>query len=152
MKQFKINQAFIGMVTLVTLCITALGFTTKFGVDSYEIYLNDKIILKQTVRQPVSLRVLQLKETNENDQLRIIYRHCSTKGAGTGRSIFLKDEKGNTLKKWTFANTTGSDWSMSIPVKELLLLEKSNAQHDLSLHYTARELPEGEMLSMLNFK
>lgn len=152
MQHVKINQSFVRKFTLITLCLASLSFTAKFGLDSYEIYLNNKIILKQTVNQPLSLRVLQLKEANENDQLRIIYRHCSVTGAGTDRSLILKDKKGNTLKKWVFANTSGSDLSMSIAVKELWNLEKANARQELSLHYTARELPAGEMLSMLHFK
>lgn len=152
MKQIQFNRALTRMFALVALCITTFGFNTKFGLDSYEIYLNDKIVLKQTVNQPISLRVLQLKEAKESDQLRIIYRHCTKKGAGTDRSIFLKDENGNTLKKWVFENTTGSDWSMSIAVKELLSLEKANTKHELSFHYVSRELPGGEMLSMLHFK
>ena len=125
------------------------GFTAKRGLDSYEIYLNNKLILKQTVNQPLNLRMLQLGMAKETDQLRITYTHCQIKGAGTDRSIALKDEKGNTLKKWVFANTTGSDLKMTIVVKELLQLEKKNAKHELSLHYSARELPKGETLGFL---
>lgn len=152
MKQIKFNQAFIKMFTLITLFFTIYSFTTKFGLDSYEIYLNNKLILKQTVNQPLSLRVLQLGKAKENDQLHINYIHCMKKGAGTDRSIVLKDEKGNTLKKWVFANTTGSDLTMPIAVKELLQLEKKYANRDLSFHYTARELPKGEMLAFLRLK
>ncbi len=150
MKQIKFNQSFIKMFTLITLCLTAFSFTTKFGLDSYEIYLNSKLILKQTVNQPLNLRILPLGKAQESDQLSIKYTHCTIKGgAGTDRSISLKDEKGNTLKKWTFADATGSDLNMTIAVKELLKLEKTHASQQLSLHYKARELPEGEMLSML---
>jgi hypothetical protein len=53
------------------------------------------------------------------------------------------------LKKWLFADATGSDLNMSIAVKELSRLENILVYHELSLHYTARELPKGEMLSML---
>lgn len=150
MKQIKFNQAFTQMFTLVTLCITAFSFTPKFGLDSYAIYLNDKLILQQTVNQPLNLRVLQLGEAKDTDQLHIKYTHCTIKGgAGTARSLILKGEKGNTVKKWTFADATGSDLNMTIAVKELLALEKTHASQELSLHYTARELPKGEMLSML---
>jgi hypothetical protein len=152
MQHTTFNQAFIKIFTLITLCFTTFGFTTKFGLDSYEIYLNNKLILKQSVNQPLSLRVLQLDKANDNDQLRINYKHCTVKGAGTDRSIVIKDEKGNILKKWAFANATGSDLSMAIPVKEIVQLEKNNAQHELSIHYTARELPKGEMLASLRFK
>jgi len=152
MKHTTFNHAFIKMFTLITLCFTAFGFTTKFGLDSYEIYLNNKLILKQAVNQPLSLRVLQLGKANDNDQLRITYKHCTVKGAGTNRSIAIKDEKGNILKKFEFANATGPDLNMVISVKDLLQLEKNNINHELSLHYTARELPKGEMLASLRFK
>jgi hypothetical protein len=142
MKKTRINQSFIKIFTLITLCFAAFSFTTKFGLDSYEIYLNSKLILKQTVNQPVSLRVLQLGKAKPNDQLHINYTHCMGKGAGTGRKIFLKDEKGNTLKRWAFADASGADLSMTIEVKELLQLEKAHAHEELSIHYTAKELPK----------
>jgi len=152
MTQIKSNQALIKIFTLITLCLTAFSFTTKFGLYSYAIYLNDKLILQQTVNQPLNLRVLQLDKAKETDQLRITYTHCTIKGgAGTNRSIVLKDEKGNVVKKWTFPDASGSDLNMAIAVKELLEVEKAYASQDLSLHYTARELPKGEMLSMLQF-
>ncbi|WPU98002.1 hypothetical protein SNE26_18410 [Mucilaginibacter sp. cycad4] len=147
MKHIKFYQAFIGLFTLITLSFAAFGFTNKFGLDGYEIYLNNKLILKQYVNQPVSLRVLKLDKANESDELRIKYTHCRMKGPGTGRSLTLQDEKGNTLKKWAFADA--SDFAMTIPVKELQQLEKKNGNHELSLHYASRELPNGEMLAML---
>ena len=140
------------MFALITLCFTAFSFTTKLGLDSYEIYLNNKLILKQSVNQPLNLRILQLGQAKENDQLRVIYKHCTLEGAGTDRTIVLKDERGNSLKKWTFTNASGSDLSMVIPVNELLQLEKNNAHHDLSIHYSARELPKGETLALLRLK
>lgn len=152
MKPATFKQTYIRLFALITLCFTAFSFTPKLGLDSYEIYLNNKLILKQSVNQPLSLRILQLDKANDNDQLRINYKHCALEGAGTDRSIVIKDEKGNTLKKWAFANATGSDLSMAISVKELLQLEKNNAHHDLSIHYTARELPKGETLAFLRHK
>lgn len=142
-------KPFIKMFMLLTLCFATFSFTTKFGLDSYEIYLNNKLILKQSVNQPLNLRVLQLKPENAGDQLLITYKHCNLPGAGTDRSITLEDEKGNVLKKWAFPDATGSDLSMKIPVKELLQLEKSNVHPDLSLHYTARELVKGQTLAFL---
>jgi len=152
MKHTTFNRAFIKVFMLITLSLTAFGFTAKFGLDGYEIYLNNKLILKQYVNQPVSLRILQLDKANEGDELRIKYTHCSNKGPGTGRSIVLKDEQGNTLKKWAFADATGSDFDMKIAAKELLQIEKKNVRHELSLYYTARELSKGEMLGVVRVK
>ena len=150
MKNLTFNQTFIKLFTLITLCITTFSFTTKLGLDSYEIYLNNKFVAKHFVNQPLSLRTLQLGKMSGTDQLRITYTHCTIKGGtGTDRTITIKDEKGNTLKKWEFAEATGSNISMSLSVKELLQLEKKG--HELRLHYTAQELPKGEMLAMLTF-
>ncbi len=152
MKPITFNQVFIKLFALIALCFTAFSFTAKLGLDSYEIYLNNKLILKQSVNQPLNLRVLHLDQANDKDQLHIRYKHCNMEGAGTNRSIVLKDEKGNTLKKWDFADATGADLSMAIPVKELLQLQKNHVQHELSLSYSARELPKGETLALLRLK
>ncbi|RDC65709.1 hypothetical protein [Adhaeribacter pallidiroseus] len=152
MKKIKINQAFIRLFTLIILSGAAFSFTAKFGLDSYSIYLNDQLLLKQWVNQPLNLRVLPLRTAKDTDQLRIRYNHCTIKnGAGTNRSVALQDAKGNIIKKWEFADATGSDLNMTIAVKELLKLEKTHANQELNLVYTARELPKGEMLSMLQF-
>ena len=62
---------------------------------------------------------------------------------GTNRSIVVKDEKGDVLRKWTFKN---ADKGMEIAVKELLQVEKQSRDKALSLHYLAQELSEGDML------
>jgi hypothetical protein len=150
MKHSTFNQAFMKLFTLITLCFIAFGFTAgNLGLDTYEVYLNDKLILKHSVNQPLNLRTLQLDQAKADDQLRIIYTHCMVKGAGTDRSIAIKNEKGTMLKKWEFPNATGSNLSMTIPLKELLKIEKANAAHDLRVYYTARELPKGEMLALI---
>jgi hypothetical protein len=133
--------------------LISLSFTTPFGLDKYEIYLNNKLVLKQFVNQPLNLRVLQLDNAKESDQLQIVYSHCrKDNGPGTGRIVALKDEQGATLLKWTFADATGADLKMAIPVKELIHWQRKRAGHELSLYYSANELPKSEMLSMVRFK
>jgi len=150
MAQIRIHQSLIKIFALITLCLTAFGFTSRFGLDSFTIHLNDRLILKQTVNQPLNLRVLQLDKAKDNDRLHFTYTHCQKKdGAGTGRSITLRDEKGTAIRKWAFVNAKGSDLRMTIGVKELIKLQKMRPTEELSLHYTSSELPKGEMLSML---
>lgn len=153
MKRIKLNVLFVKAFMLFALCLISFGFTARFGLDSYEIYLNNNLLLKQNINQPLNLRMLQLAKAKETDLLRINYRHCTTvKGVGTDRSILLKDEKGNTLKKWSFADATGSDLNMTVAVKELLALERSNKGHELNIYYTSKELPKGETLAFLRVK
>ena len=140
----------LARLMLVAFCLTGPVLTAMAGLDSYEIYLNDKLILQQYVNQPLDVRSLQLKNAKAGDRLVIYYRHCTLKGAGSGRSITLQDEKGKVMKKWHFEDSPGSNTSMVIPVAELLKLQKDRT--NLSLHYQAAELPAGEMLASLRLK
>lgn len=142
MKNIALKQSVIRLIMLAVLGFTAFGFTAEMGLDRYEIYLNNKPILEQAVNAPVNLRTLQLSNASNNDILRIVYIHCTNKGVGTDRSITVKNDKGELLKKWTFKD----DKAMEIPVKELLSLEKQHADRSLSLHYGAHELYQEDML------
>ena len=128
--------------------LSLFTFNAIAGGDSYEIYLNNKLILKQYVSQPLNMKSLQLDKANFNDQLVIFYRHCGQ--TGKGRSISIKDEEGKILKEWKFANATGSNESMVIPAKELLRLAKNNIITHLTLYYTAQELPKRRMLTSVD--
>lgn len=141
----KPATAIFWALALLSLC--GLGFAPKAGLDSYEIYLNEKLILKQQVNQPLTLRKLQLVEADRKGELRIRYRHCKSPETGIGRVVSVKDEQGNVLRKWEYADTSVM---MTIPVKELLNLERESDGRELALFYTARQHPNGEMLAELN--
>ncbi|MVT12633.1 hypothetical protein [Chitinophaga tropicalis] len=143
MKNVTLKRQLAGLLALVILSLAAFAFAPDRGLDTYEIYLNNKLILKQAANSPVNLRKLQLGKADNNDLLRIFYTHCSNKGMGTNRSIIVKDEKGDVLKKWTFRN---AGKGMEISVKELLQVERQSRDKALSLHYVAQELAEGDML------
>lgn len=150
MKHTTFKQPVLKLLALVVLCVAVFGFTRDMGLDKYEIYLNNKLLLKQAVNAPLNLRKLQLTNAGSNDLLRIFYTHCSNQGIGSGRGIAIKDEKGNVLKNWTFKD---ADKGMEIPVKELQQVEKENGDKELRLHYVARELHEGDMmLASLRFE
>lgn len=147
------NQKTIVMKKLLVYAFLAvalgsLSFTARFGLDGYEIYLNNKLVFKEYVNSPLNLRVLALDKAKQDDQLRVVYRHCRLdNGPGTGRSIALKDDHGNTLRKWDFADAG----QMTITVKDLLeAVKKGTGQ--VSLVYLSRELDKGEMLSMVHFR
>lgn len=152
MKKIRISRAFMLACAFITLAIGSLSFTYRFGLDGYEVYLNNKLVLKQYINQPLNLRVLALDKAKETDQLQFVYNHCMRdNGAGTGRSISLKDDTGNTLHKWDFADATSGSLKMTVAVKDLLQAEKKAAGHQLSLYYSSKELEKAEMLSMVRF-
>lgn len=150
MKTRKLNSAFTGMLLLLLLGMSTMAFSPKLGLDSYEIYLNDQLILKQYINQPLNLRTLQLDKAAPEDLLWVKYNHCTIKsGSGSDRTIVLKDDRGHELKQWAFANSGTENMPMKVSVAELRQLEKAHADHQISLYYTARELPGGELLAYL---
>ena len=140
----------IWILLLTTTMACLQSFTAKAGGEGFEIYLNNKLILWKAVNKPFSLHNLQLDKANKDDQLVIYYHHCGS--TGKDRAIVIKDEKGNTIKEWKFADASGSNnKGMTIPVKELLQLEKNYSQTNLNIVYFSQQLPKGRALSAIQF-
>lgn len=135
MKLFVITAMFAG----------AFSFTSFAGGDVYEIYLNDKLICKQTYKALDGSTDLHLSKLNANDRLVIKYSHCGVQGKN--RSIVIKDENNNIIKEWKFTDTKSNQSVMVIPVKELLSLNIKKPL--LKLYYSAKQLPQGRMLAAI---
>lgn len=134
-------------LTFTIICLQA--FTAKAGRESFEIYLNNKLILRQAVTQSLSLQSLQLDKANKDDQLVIYYNHCGA--TGKARTIAIKDDKGNIIKEWKFADASGANTGMTIPVRELLQLEKNYSHAGINLFYSSQQMPKGRTLSAIQF-
>ncbi len=143
------KQTLSRALLFAVLCLTLFAFKAPRGIDRFEIYLNNKLILKEYASKDISLKSLQLDKAVATDKLVIYYKHCHGNGLGTARTITIKDSKGNALKQWKFADTADSKTGMTIPVGELLALEKDNADAQLTIYYAAAELPRGQMLAAL---
>src|SRR5690242_6660638 len=144
------KQSILKTFIATALFLTTFSFAAIAGGDTYEIYLNNKLVFKQRVlnTSAVDLNSLQLTKANYNDELEIYYSHCGV--TGTGRSIELKDDKGNVLKEWKFKDASGNNASMTIPVKEILELQKSNPGVALNLYYfSSKYLPKGRMIASI---
>lgn len=138
--QQKLWKPLVATAMLAGLC----SFSAFAGGDVYEIYLNDKLVCKETYKTVSGSKELRLDKLNANDRLVIKYSHCGE--VGKGRSIVIRDEKNNIIKEWKF--TDGQNASvMQIPVKELLALKATNTS--LKLYYSARQMPEGRMLTAI---
>ena len=88
--------------------LAATGMLFSFspkGGESFEIYLNGKLVIQQAVYVDKSVKSLQLTSTSVNDKLDIYYNHCGQ--TGKSRIVSIKDEKGNILKTWKFADASG---------------------------------------------
>jgi hypothetical protein len=133
-------------VLALCLSVLAVNANVNAGLDSYEVYLNDKLMLKQSVNQPLNLRTLALEKATAADKLVVYYRHCH-EGEGKGRRLIIEDAKGNVLKKWEFPDAKGERSAMTIAVKDLLELEKKG--NGLRMYYASNEMPKPELLASL---
>ena len=141
------------LLAFFSVLLFGAAFKAKAGLDSYEIYLNNKLILKQYVNQPLTLESLGLNQSNINDRLTIQYTQCNAPNKlGKSRSISVKDSKGNLIKKWNFKDAQGNNTGMVIPVKELLQLEKNAPLSKLSLYYSAEGHANGQLLANFHFE
>ena len=140
MKNF-FRQKLVRSCALLFAASMMLSANVKAGGESYEIYLNNKLICKQVNGKILcGDKGLVLSKANMNDNLVITYSHCGR--VGTGRKVAVKNDHDRTLKEWTFADNA----TITIPVKELLTLEKNKTA--LKLYYSSTQyLPEGRMLT-----
>jgi hypothetical protein len=140
----------IRAIGLLALLIYFASVSAKAGGDGYEIYLNNKLILKQYQGQNLSLTSLVLSEANVNDKIVICYTRCNVPDqSGKSRSITLKDNNGNVLKVWTFNNLAEDKGSMSIPVQEILELQKKTGEKPVSIFYAAQDHAQTQILPSL---
>lgn len=142
------------MKTLALKPIVALLFAGMFsmyatrGIDSFEIYLNNKLLMRHMLTEPLTLKTLKLTEENTSDQLRIVFTQCQAPGkTGRNRKISLIDEQGAVVKEWKFRDSAKND-AMVIPVKELLAAQKDQ-EGKLILSYTADNYGRQQQLASI---
>lgn len=126
-----------------------LSMSATTGVDSFAIYLNNKLLLRHTMTDPLTLKSLKLTEANANDELKIVYLQCNAPGkTGKNRKITLRDEQGDVMKEWKFKNSSETNNTMVIPVKELLAAQRKNGGK-LILSYTADDFGRDQQLASI---
>ena len=132
---------------LVTFCVGLFSFSSRFGGDHFEVWLNGKRVLEQFVHVTKGVQTLHLTPTSDNDKLDIYYSHCGQ--AGKNRFITIKDEKNRPMKVWKFADANGKNVEMSFKLKDILSLKK-NKTDKLNLFYSSSELPKGKILATID--
>jgi hypothetical protein len=133
--------------SLMIILTSVIGMSAKAGGETYSIYLNKKLLFTRHVHSnnPLEIKTLELGKANYDDQLVIYYYGCGP--IAKGRSIVIKDNDGQILKKWAFGDSKEGG-AMSIPVKEILALEKNNGGAKTSLYYySSNTVPKGRMLA-----
>ena len=131
---------------LMAATLMLFSFTSPKGGESFEIYLNGKMIVQQALYSDKSVKSLELTSTSVNDRLDIYYNHCGQ--TGKNRTISIKDENGKILKTWKFADASGRS-AMTILLKDIYSLEKTS-QVKFSIFYSSKELPDGRSLASVS--
>ena len=116
------------------------------GGEGFEISLNNKILIQRFGTDINTLNSLPLNQSAVNDQLIIKYYHCGK--VGKNRMVTIKDGQNNVLKEFHYADVATTNSAMSLPVKNILELKKSNT--GLKLYYSSSELPDGRLLTNIN--
>lgn len=138
------------MARLLALLFSMSLFVTNAwtkGMDSYEVYLNGKLLKREIVTKSFDLNSIRLDKSNINDNLVIYYHQCHGV-PGTNRSITVRDGNGKTIKEWKFADEGKDNAGMSIPVKDILQLQKG-ASRQYVFVYTTGDRPQGQVLASL---
>ncbi len=130
-------------VTAIALSATLFSFTSPFGGEGFEVFLNNKVVLQQFGNSMNTVKTLSLEQASPNDELAIVYHHCGK--YGKNRVITIKDGQNNTLKKWSFKDEGAK---MVCKVKDILGLRKGNTA--LNLYYSSSELPKGRQIASLS--
>jgi hypothetical protein len=146
MKNVFFKKPLLKACLFVFFCMTVFIGTARAGLDYYEIFIGKKLILKRALNQPLKLESLPISQTNSNEQLIIYYYQCNAPDKlASNRVITLKDANGKKIKEWKFANAKSSNAAMTIPVKELLQLQKAG-KNSLALFYSAEGKTHEEKL------
>ena len=146
MKQFISKSIAAKSLALLAIITALFSFSSPLGGDLYEIYLDNKMVVKQYVTMKEPVKTLELDKSIADQQLDVFYSHCGK--TGTKRSITIRDGQ-NILKQWSYPDGGTVNTKMACKVKDLLSLQKTNNPTRVDLIYSSQEMPEGKILATL---
>ena len=145
MKLFK--RPAITSALLAGFCMLIFSFSgKKAGGDSFQIYVDGKLLVDQHVAAAKGASSLHLNQLSSKQKIDVYYSHCGK--TGKNRTISIKNDQNKLLKEWKFTDVEGKS-PMTCQVKDILALQK-NKSGKLHLYYTAKELPGGHLLAVID--
>ena len=133
----------IRSLLLVVACAALFSFSERTGGDTFAIYLNNKLLLRERVLPEASIKSLVLNADDSDGILNVQYSHCGQ--IGVERRLSIKDDHNKVLKTWDFSESASP--VMEFAVKELLTAAKNSPDQRLQLVYASKELREGKLLA-----
>ena len=141
-----LKKTTLAPLVLTCLCMILFSFSGKKGGDSFQIYVDGKLLVEQFVHINKGVQNLQLGQLSSKEKIEVYYNHCGK--TGKSRIISIKSADNKTLKEWKFADTEKKSF-MTCQIKEILALQKIKSSK-LNLYYSSKELPEGRLLAVIN--
>ncbi|MEO5947192.1 MAG: hypothetical protein ABIP79_10290 [Chitinophagaceae bacterium] len=136
----------IKSMTVLFICTSLFGFTSKPGGEGFEILLNNEVVLQQFGNSMNTVKSLRLNQSSQNEKLSIKYFHCGK--IGKNRTITLKNSQDKVLKTFSYKDVSTASSAMMLNVKDILAIKKENG-NSIKLYYAASELANERMLAIL---
>ena len=143
MQNRKFSQAAVWTI-LAVIGLASLAFTRPLGGDSFEIYLDNQLLMQQYLFRDASTKTVSLQAPDQNRNLVVRFSHCGA--VGKNRSLSIRDAQSRLLKKWSFADANDPKKGMVIPVKDI------PSGNRMQLFYQSKELPDGKTLVFIDVK
>jgi len=134
-------------VFLFALSTVLFSFSSNWGGDSYQIYINKKLVMKEFVHNSTGAKSFTMDKASYDDQIEVYYSHCGQ--VGKSRAITIKDENNRLLKELHFADFSGKNSGMDFKVSDFINWDKRNGVDQLNIYYSAKELPGGRLLASI---
>lgn len=133
------------MLSVLAIVSFFCSFTSPAGGEGFEIYLDNKLVLQKFNQDMKNLKNLPLNASNAKSELQVKFYHCGM--IGKNRTLSLKDSKNNVLKQWQFGDEASKNFAISVPVGEILAVQKKAGSSTLYLYYSAKEASNGRLLA-----
>jgi hypothetical protein len=147
MQPIKSVARVVKPLLLIIISVSLLSFSMRWGGDSFQIYLNNKLVLQQYVPDHLGVKSIQLDKSTYNDEVNVYYSHCGQ--PGKSRAISIKDEHNRILSEWHFADVDAKNSPMSFKVADIFNLQKTKGTGNLNLFYSSQQLPNGRLLASI---
>jgi hypothetical protein len=125
----------------VIACFSFSVINDPKGGDTVEIYLDDKLVLRQFIHNDYSIKKISLSSDDRQKDLRVFYNHCGK--IGVDRRIFLKNKQDKVVQSWSYANNN-KKW-MHCPVNKI----QAKAENTVELFYQSKEIPNGKLIAYI---
>ncbi len=129
---------------LVAFAAALVSFSSNFGGEGFEIYLNGKVLLQQFGKDMNTVKNLQIGKLQPQDKLTIRYYHCGR--IGKNRMVTIKDGNDRVMKVWRYNDAVSAAGQMLCSSQDIINLQKTG-NAIFKLYYSSSEVPEGRLLA-----